>query len=100
MADAVLHGVKDARPTANFSADFCKSFYPAASRRLEERGTVELWVYVTEDGRPARTQVEKSSGYARLDEAAERCVIGFGRFLPPSVDGSVSTAVQRFVITW
>jgi protein TonB len=95
-----LHGLQEALPTVAFSADFCKRFYPAASRRLEERGTVVLMIYVTEDGRPAVVKTLASSDYARLDEAAEQCVIEFGRFWPPQVDGRVASALQRFVVTW
>lgn len=44
--------------------------YPPASRRFGEEGTVILRVELDESGHIARAQVNSSSGYARLDNAA------------------------------
>jgi protein TonB len=44
--------------------------YPRASRKLREAGRVIVRVYVDEGGIPRATQVKRSSGFARLDEAA------------------------------
>jgi len=44
--------------------------YPSVSRRMGEAGLVVLRVELSEAGLVARAQVEKSSGHARLDEAA------------------------------
>ena len=44
--------------------------YPALSRRLEEEGTVVLRVELDETGRVSVAGVHRSSGFARLDEAA------------------------------
>ncbi|MET0350794.1 MAG: energy transducer TonB [Rhizobacter sp.] len=44
--------------------------YPRASTRLRESGTVTLRVYIGEDGLPKDVQVARSSGFARLNEAA------------------------------
>ena len=46
--------------------------YPAASRRLEEEGVVQLKFLVGTDGKVIESQVEKSSGFRRLDEAARQ----------------------------
>ena len=48
--------------------------YPAESRKLREEGVVLLKVSVTPEGRPADVQLQRSSGFARLDEAALRAV--------------------------
>lgn len=48
--------------------------YPAESSRRRERGTVLLRVLVDAQGRPAQVLVERSSGYARLDDAARSAV--------------------------
>lgn len=48
--------------------------YPQMSRRLRETGTVGMRVLVGPDGRPQEVQVQKSSGYSRLDEAARTAV--------------------------
>jgi protein TonB len=44
--------------------------YPRASRRAGEAGRVLLRVFVDEEGRPRQVLVHRSSGFARLDEAA------------------------------
>lgn len=48
--------------------------YPLMSRRLGESGTVLMRVLVGANGRPQEIQVQKSSGYARLDESARAAV--------------------------
>ncbi|MBW7657650.1 TonB family protein [Hydrogenophilus thermoluteolus] len=48
--------------------------YPTASRRLGEEGTVIIRALIEEDGHASIVQVEKSSGYLRLDRAAEEAV--------------------------
>jgi protein TonB len=55
--------------------------YPPISRRLGEEGKVLLKVRVTPDGRVAAVDVEKSSNFARLDDAALRSVTRW-RFVP------------------
>ena len=55
--------------------------YPALSRRLGEEGKVLLKVRVTAEGLPATVDVEKSSNFARLDEAARQAVAHW-RFVP------------------
>ena len=44
--------------------------YPRASRRAGEAGRVLLRVFVDEEGRPREVRVHRSSGFARLDDAA------------------------------
>ena len=48
--------------------------YPAESKRKRERGTCVLRVMVDSNGRPAQIQVERSSGFDRLDSAAREAV--------------------------
>ncbi|HEX7054368.1 MAG TPA: TonB family protein [Burkholderiales bacterium] len=67
-----------------FSADYLKNpppDYPALSRRLGEQGRVLLRVHVDARGRADEVQVRASSGFARLDEAAQRTVRGW-KFVP------------------
>ncbi|WP_206047211.1 energy transducer TonB, partial [Noviherbaspirillum denitrificans] len=49
--------------------------YPPASRRMGEEGKAVLRVLVNEKGRPERADVQTSSGFARLDEAARKAVM-------------------------
>lgn len=55
--------------------------YPVASRRLGEEGKVVLKVRVASDGRALAVDLEKSSNFERLDEAA-RQVVARWRFVP------------------
>lgn len=55
--------------------------YPATSRRLGERGRVLLRVRVSANGRAERIEVSTSSGFERLDQAAQAAVAGW-RFVP------------------
>ena len=48
--------------------------YPAESRKLREQGVVLLKVAVTAEGRAADVQLQRSSGFARLDDAALKAV--------------------------
>mgnify|MGYP003460419107 FL=1 len=55
--------------------------YPPISRRMGEEGKVLLKVRVMPDGRAAAVNVEKSSNFERLDEAARQSVANW-RFVP------------------
>jgi len=55
--------------------------YPPMSRRLGEEGKVLLRVRVTADGQAAAVELEKSSNFERLDEAAKQAVTRW-RFVP------------------
>jgi protein TonB len=65
--------------------------YPAESQRGRERGTVLLRVLVDAVGRPAQIQIERSSGYARLDDAA-RVAVEKALFRPHEVNGIAQPA--------
>ena len=67
--------------------------YPPLSRRLGEEGRVLLRVRVSADGHPVAVDLEKSSNFERLDEAA-RAAVSHWRFIPSrrgseAVEGSV-----------
>ncbi|HYJ41412.1 MAG TPA: TonB family protein [Steroidobacteraceae bacterium] len=65
--------------------------YPAESKRKRERGTCVLRVMVDSSGRPAQIQVERSSGYERLDIAA-RDAVEKALFRPYEVNGIAQPA--------
>jgi len=71
--------------------------YPVLSRRLGESGTVLLRVELNEDGDVTGAQVQDSSGYARLDNAALNAVRSW-RCMPASRQGRAvrATALQPF----
>ena len=78
----------------------CGSYYPSASRRLSEEGSVVLLVFIAPNGKVSETKVETSSGYQRLDEAAEKCVKAQGRFEPQKVGAEAVGSWQRMKWTW
>jgi len=80
--------------------DACSSYYPSASRRLSEEGSVVLLVNIAPNGKVSETKVETSSGYQRLDEAAEKCVKSQGRFEPQKVGTEAVGSWQRMKWTW
>jgi protein TonB len=60
--------------------------YPAEAARRGEEGVVFLLVHIAPDGRASAIDVEQSSGYDRLDEAARAAVSGW-QFRPAMRDG-------------
>lgn len=73
--------------------------YPAASRRLEETGTVVLRFLIAEEGRVVDSKVESSSGSPRLDEAA-RQALSKCKFKPGTVDGVPEQSWASMKYTW
>jgi periplasmic protein TonB len=69
--------------------------YPRESSRRREFGTVVLRVLVDPAGRPAQIQLERSSGYERLDLAA-RHAVEKALFRPHEVNG-VPQAAQVLI---
>lgn len=81
-----------------FDADYLDNpspRYPPLSRKLAEQGRVLLRVMVTASGRAQRVQIERSSGYSRLDDAAVEAVTDW-RFVPAR-QGSQAVAAQVLV---
>lgn len=67
--------------------------YPASSKRMGETGLVMLRVLVNPQGRPASIEIDRSSGYSRLDRAALDAVRKW-KFVPAKQgDQSVSAWV-------
>lgn len=78
------HAPPAAVSTARFDAAYLhnpRPNYPANSRRLGEEGKVLLRVRVSPDGTAAAVDLEKSSNFERLDEAARQAVSRW-RFVP------------------
>jgi periplasmic protein TonB len=61
--------------------------YPAISLRLQEQGVVELKYLISEGGQVQQTEIVKSSGSQRLDEAAQTLVKRKWKFKPATQDG-------------
>lgn len=73
--------------------------YPYLSRKAHEEGEVLLRVLVSAEGRAAKLEIEKSSGYERLDEAALKTVRKW-RFLPASQGGKAKEAWVLVPVTF
>ncbi len=72
--------------------------YPPISRRLGEEGTVLLRLTVATNGRVTGAQVLRSSGSARLDEAARDWVVSHWRYHPATRNGApVESSVEAAV---
>ncbi len=77
-----------------------KPEYPAASRREGEAGTVQLEVYVLENGRVGEVRIKKSSGFPRLDESAMKEVKRSWRFIPGTQNGKPVAMWRAFAVTF
>jgi protein TonB len=60
--------------------------YPPIAKRMGEQGKVMLRVLVSDRGRPEKVDVQKSSGFARLDDAARQAAMR-AMFKPHLEDG-------------
>ena len=76
-----------------------KPEYPRASERLGEEGTVFLRFLVGVDGKVVQAEVEKSSGYKRLDEAA-RAGLSRCQFKPATLDGKPEQGWASMKYIW
>jgi len=100
VAAAPSRSPAPARTAAGVNINQCeKPEYPSASRRLEEEGTVALRFLVGVDGKVIQSEVEKSSGFKRLDEAA-RAGLSKCQFRPALVDGKPEQAWASIKYTW
>lgn len=74
--------------------------YPPSSRRAGEEGTVILLLYVLENGRVGEAKVDKSSGFERLDDAAQKEAQRNWRFKPATKDGKPVAAWTKVAVTF
>ncbi len=86
-------------PVIDANRSCAKPEYPAASRRNEETGTVQLRFLIGVDGRVVESKVESSSGHERLDTAA-REALGRCQFRPGTVDGKPEQSWASIRYTW
>lgn len=64
-----------------------KPAYPAISKRLGESGRVVVRVLIGTDGRAKEAQVQRSSGYDRLDQVALETARDRWRYVPGTRNG-------------
>lgn len=68
-----------------------KPAYPALSKRLREEGKVLLHVLIDAQGAAAQVELQESSGFSRLDQAAMEAVRSW-RFVPAQQAGKAVSA--------
>ena len=99
-APAAPRAAPPTRTSAGVNMAQCdKPEYPIASKRMEEEGTVRLRFLVGVDGKVIQSEIEKSSGYKRLDEAA-RAGLSKCQFRPAMVDGKPEPGWATMPYVW
>lgn len=73
--------------------------YPPLSRRMGEEGKVMLRVVVNEKGQAEKVEIQKSSGYNRLDEAARSAILR-AIFKPYLEDGKALSILATATISF
>ena len=73
--------------------------YPASSRRLNEQGKTIVRVLIGPDGLPQRSEIAKTSGFRRLDEAAVTTVMRW-RYIPGKRGGRPEAMWYDIPINW
>jgi periplasmic protein TonB len=73
--------------------------YPPLSQRLREEGTSVVKVLIGTDGRVQEAQIAKSSGFPRLDQAAEVTARGW-RYVPGTRGGVPEPMWVEVPIVW
>lgn len=90
------HAAGDRQPTPAYQP---KPTYPAFARRLGHEGRVVIRIHVLSSGVVAAAHIERSSGYAALDEAA-LATIKRWRFRPAQRGGQPVDATLNVPITF
>jgi protein TonB len=86
-------------PVIDAARNCAKPEYPPASARAEETGTVTLRFYIDEQGRAVKSEVIRSSGHRRLDEAA-RQALSLCKFKPGTLDGKIVPMTGDLQYVW
>jgi periplasmic protein TonB len=76
-----------------------KPAYPPISKRLGEQGKVVYSVLIGVDGVPVSARLVQSSGFPRLDEAAQAAVMRW-RYVPGKRNGVVEAMSFNVPINW
>jgi len=95
----VVHAPVRVAPVIDFGQACSKPEYPPASARAEETGTVRLKFLIDVDGRVIKSEIERSTGHRRLDEAA-RSALGSCRFKVGTIDGKPEQSWAHVDYVW
>ena len=72
---------------------------PRVSEVMGESGRNVVRIWVGPDGKPQKAAIEKSSGFARLDEAAIKLAMA-QRFKPATVNGVAVMTTLELPVLW
>jgi len=98
-APPTTHAPVRIAPVIDAAHSCSKPDYPPASVRAEETGTVTLRFLIDLDGRAIKSEVVRSSGHKRLDEAA-RAALSLCKFKPGTVDGKPEQSWAPIQYVW
>jgi len=87
-------------PRSDPRRPFTEPEYPPTARRLGQEGTVVLLIYVLDSGRVGDVKIHKSSGFPKLDEAAEREARRSWRFIPAREGDKPVADWGQFAVTF
>lgn len=76
-----------------------RPIYPPMSKRLREQGTVLVRVLIGADGRAQKAEIQQSSEFDRLDQAALTTVLSW-RYIPGKRGGKPEAMWFTVPITW
>jgi periplasmic protein TonB len=99
IAPTPPHVAVKTAPVIDAARNCQKPEYPPASARAEETGVVTVRFVIDIDGKAIQSQVVKSSGHKRLDEAA-RQALGLCHFVPGTVDGKPERSTVDIQYVW
>jgi TonB family protein len=74
-------------------------YYPPGAIKADETGATTVTVLVDENGKATNVTVDKSSGFADLDDATARCVSSF-LFSPAMQNGAPITGTKQYRIVY
>ncbi|NBO04299.1 MAG: TonB family protein [Betaproteobacteria bacterium] len=97
-----LGGVFQQTAFASVDRSSCSNspeYYPRQSRQLNETGTVILRFVVEVNGSLSSVDIEKSSGYRRLDQAARK-LLETCKFKPGMVNGKLEKSSSTLEVVW
>ena len=99
LASAPSHAAPEAAPASVAPATCAKPRWPTDSITQREQGTVVLNFRIDEDGSVGDTKVVKSSGYPRLDKAAQKG-LSLCKFKPSVVNGQPQQSWMMMQYVW
>jgi len=87
-------------PQANPRRPVTQPPYPSKSRDSGETGTVVMRLTVDKDGYVRDAEVDRSSSFPRLDQAAVEEARHSWKFIPGTVDGTPTAMQRKFAVTF